>query len=111
MRVKTPSSTTSSSVSTPRAPESYGEPSEQGYYKKLAAAFLKLVPAKSDLPPLVVELRQRCVGAYALTNLIKLSSRGSHRFPTSSNSTTSQARSTTTAVPTTSRPTSVSLPV
>ncbi|KAJ1036551.1 hypothetical protein NDA13_000083 [Ustilago tritici] len=57
-------------LNTRGTPDSYGEATEQGYYKKLAAAFLKLVPAKSDLPPLVVDCANG-VGAYALTNLIK----------------------------------------
>ncbi|CCF50146.1 hypothetical protein NDA14_001038 [Ustilago hordei] len=57
-------------LNTQGTPDSYGEATEQGYYKKLAAAFLKLVPAKSDLPPLVVDCANG-VGAYALTNLIK----------------------------------------
>ncbi|SPO24198.1 probable PCM1 - phosphoacetylglucosamine mutase [Ustilago trichophora] len=57
-------------LNTQGTPDSYGEPTEQGYYKKLAAAFLKLVPDKSDMPPLVVDCANG-VGAYALTNLIK----------------------------------------
>ncbi|PWY98945.1 putative PCM1-phosphoacetylglucosamine mutase [Testicularia cyperi] len=60
--------------------DSYGEPTEEGYYKKLAAAYLRLVGPQSSsesssssstaASPLVVDCANG-VGAYALNNLIK----------------------------------------
>lgn len=50
--------------------EAYGEPSEEGYFKKLSAAFLKLVEGKPATGRLTVDCANG-VGAVALLNLQK----------------------------------------
>ncbi|KDN52984.1 Phosphoacetylglucosamine mutase [Tilletiaria anomala UBC 951] len=51
-------------------PEAYGEPSEEGYYKKISQAYLKLVAGKPSLSPLVVDCANG-VGAPALLAITK----------------------------------------
>ncbi|CAD6957263.1 unnamed protein product [Tilletia controversa] len=51
-------------------PEAYGEPTEEGYYKKLAAAYLKLVSDKAPMTPLIVDCANG-VGAKSLTAFAK----------------------------------------
>lgn len=50
--------------------EAYGEPTEEGYYKKLAEAFLKSVEGKPATSKLTVDCANG-VGAHALLNLQK----------------------------------------
>ncbi|EPQ30761.1 uncharacterized protein PFL1_01662 [Pseudozyma flocculosa PF-1] len=50
--------------------EAYGEPTEEGYYKKLANAYIKLVSGKGESAPLTVDCANG-VGAPALLNLTK----------------------------------------
>ncbi|KAK3810879.1 MAG: Phosphoacetylglucosamine mutase [Benniella sp.] len=42
-------------LNTAGTPEAYGEPTEEGYYKKLAAAFKTLVEGKNKLRPLTLD--------------------------------------------------------
>lgn len=50
--------------------EAYGEPTEEGYYKKLSAAFLKLVEGKPAIGSLTVDCANG-VGSHALLSLQK----------------------------------------
>ncbi|KAK0546047.1 hypothetical protein OC845_004786 [Tilletia horrida] len=52
------------------SPDAYGEPSEEGYYKKLAAAYVKLVSDKPPMTPLIVDCANG-VGAKSLTAFAK----------------------------------------
>ncbi|CAA7268023.1 unnamed protein product [Cyclocybe aegerita] len=55
-------------INTKGTPESYGEDSEDGYYKKLSGAFKKLVAGKTKPEPLVVDCANG-VGAHAAAKL------------------------------------------
>ncbi|KAN0065327.1 hypothetical protein ACQY0O_001163 [Thecaphora frezii] len=58
------------SLNTQGTDDTYGEPTEEGYYKKLADAYIKLVSGKAQSPPLIVDCANG-VGAPALLNLAK----------------------------------------
>lgn len=61
-------------LNTKGTPDEYGQPTEQGYYNKLAAAYIKLVSrlgGSSPSSPLIVDCANG-VGAAALTKLQKL---------------------------------------
>ena len=51
-------------------PEAYGEPSDEGYYKKLSQAYIKLVTGKPTMSPLTVDCANG-VGAPALLAISK----------------------------------------
>ncbi|KAL1933877.1 hypothetical protein VTP01DRAFT_7967 [Rhizomucor pusillus] len=57
-------------INTAGTPESYGEPTEEGYYKKLAEAFKAAVKGKSALSPLRVDCANG-VGAPKLAEFAK----------------------------------------
>jgi phosphoacetylglucosamine mutase len=57
-------------LNTEGTPQSYGEPTEAGYYKKLADAYKKIVHDKVKLSPLQVDCANG-VGAIALERLVK----------------------------------------
>lgn len=57
-------------LNTQGTPDAYGEPTEEGYYKKLSAAYLKLVQGKQSQPALVVDCANG-VGAPKLQALQK----------------------------------------
>ncbi|CAO1615481.1 unnamed protein product [Sympodiomycopsis kandeliae] len=57
-------------LNTQGTPDAYGEPTEEGYYKKLSAAYLKLVEGKPAQSPLVVDCANG-VGAPKLAELQK----------------------------------------
>ncbi|ORY08426.1 Phosphoacetylglucosamine mutase [Basidiobolus meristosporus CBS 931.73] len=58
-------------LNTAGTPEAYGEPTEEGYYNKLAIAFKKLTQGKRRLSPLYVDCANG-VGAPKLRNLAKV---------------------------------------
>ncbi|CAO1636660.1 unnamed protein product [Parajaminaea phylloscopi] len=58
-------------INTQGKPDEYGEPTEEGYYKKLSAAYIKLVSRLSgagSTPPLIVDCANG-VGAVALARM------------------------------------------
>lgn len=57
-------------LNTQGTPDAYGEPSEEGYYKKLSAAYVKLVEGKPSQSPLIVDCANG-VGAPKLLALQK----------------------------------------
>ncbi|KAK9719243.1 hypothetical protein K7432_004906 [Basidiobolus ranarum] len=58
-------------LNTAGTPEAYGEPTEEGYYNKLATAFKKLTQGKPRLSPLFVDCANG-VGAPKLRDLINV---------------------------------------
>ncbi|KAG9048890.1 Phosphoacetylglucosamine Mutase [Tulasnella sp. UAMH 9824] len=57
-------------INTKGTPEDYGEPSEEGYYSKLAAALKALLSGKPNPPPLIVDCANG-VGALSLAAFSK----------------------------------------
>ncbi|KAG8911522.1 Phosphoacetylglucosamine Mutase [Tulasnella sp. 417] len=57
-------------INTQGTPEAYGEPSEEGYYSKLAAALKALLAGKPSPPPLIVDCANG-VGALSLSAFSK----------------------------------------
>ncbi|KAJ3411135.1 Phosphoacetylglucosamine Mutase [Chytridiales sp. JEL 0842] len=55
-------------LNTMGTPDAYGEPTEEGYYAKLSAAFKKIVTGKKKLSPLLVDCANG-IGAHALQKL------------------------------------------